>query len=134
MIEIIDRTSDDVADGGVTGSELMLRRTGELAQRLQHVTPTLPVAVRLYVSTNLYAGLFDASASSKPDTLGWSGGTPGGRILFREPAGMVMGAVGRTKKQSINYMIPTGRTNKKHRGRRCLPVRNHPASEPAGRS
>ena len=60
--------------------ELMLRRTGELAQRLQHVTPTptLPVAVRLYVSTNLYAGLIDASASSKPDTLGWSGGTPGG--------------------------------------------------------
>jgi hypothetical protein len=25
---------------------------------------------------------------------------PGGRILFREPAGMVMGAVGRTKKQA----------------------------------
>jgi hypothetical protein len=41
---------------------------------------------------------------------------PGGRTLFSEPAGMVMDAVGRTKKQSINYMIPTGRTNKKHRG------------------
>jgi hypothetical protein len=66
--------------------ELMLRRTGELAQRLQHVTPTptLPVAVRLYVSTNLYAGLFDASASSKPDTLGWSGGTPPGVGSFFE--------------------------------------------------
>jgi hypothetical protein len=37
--------------------ELMLRRTGELVQRLQHVTPTptLPVAVRLYVSTNLFS-------------------------------------------------------------------------------
>ena len=27
---------------------------------------------------------------------------------------MVMGAVGRTKKQSINYMIPAGRTNRGH--------------------
>jgi hypothetical protein len=27
--------------------------------------------------------------------LGWSGGTPGGRALFREPAGMVMGPVER---------------------------------------
>jgi hypothetical protein len=35
--------------------ELMLRRTGELVQRLQHVTPTptLPVAVRLYVQHEL---------------------------------------------------------------------------------
>jgi hypothetical protein len=35
--------------------ELMLRRTGELGQRLQHVTPTptLPVAVRLYVQHEL---------------------------------------------------------------------------------
>jgi hypothetical protein len=56
----------------------------------------------------------------------------GGTSFLIEQSGKVDGLVGRTKRQSINYMIPTGRTNKKHRGRRCLPVRNHPAREPAG--
>jgi hypothetical protein len=37
-----------------------------------------------------------------------------------------MGAVGRTKKQSINYMIPTGRTNKKT----PRPHRQSPHAEP----
>jgi hypothetical protein len=71
-VPLIKRLSDRL--------ELMLRRTGELAQRLQHVTPTptLPVAVRLYVQHELIPACLMHLHQASLTPLGWSGGTPGG--------------------------------------------------------
>jgi hypothetical protein len=64
--------------------------------------------------------------------LEWSAGTPAGRSFFFENQRHVIGAVSRTKKQSIIYMILPVEQKNTAAGR-CWPVRNHPAREPADR-